>query len=99
MEELDPLLPTGAEIAMSVVQLAIAVAVFVASYRRSRCLSGYPVWRSVLIALVAAAFWPIWLIVWVVNEPRIRREWRAYRLEKAARESHRGAGRDAVGRH
>ena len=54
-------------------------AVAVASYRRSRCLSGYPIWRSVMIALLSASFQMLWLIVWWVNRERIAVEWDHWR--------------------
>lgn len=57
-----------------------SVAVGVASYRRSRCLSPYPIWRSVILALLSASFQVLWLIIWRVNHKRIAEEtarWRA----------------------
>ena len=54
-------------------------AVAVASYRRSRCLSGYPIWRSVIIAFLSASFQLLWLIVWWVNRKRIAVEWDHWR--------------------
>jgi hypothetical protein len=60
-----------------------SVAVAVASYRRSRCLSGYPIWRSVIIALISASFQLLWLIVWWVNRKRIAEEWDRWRAIRA----------------
>jgi hypothetical protein len=63
---------------------AVAMAVVaVASYRRSRQLSGYPVWRSVLIAVLAAWFFMLWLIVWWVHRERIATEWNRVRVARA----------------
>lgn len=64
------------------VWLLTAAAVFVASYRRSRCLSGYPQWKSVLVGLVSASFIVLWLIVWWVNRVRIRDEWERWRQDR-----------------
>jgi hypothetical protein len=61
----------------------ILVAVAVASFRRSHLLSRYPIWRSVLIAVAAGAFWPSWVIASIVNRDALRREWSAYRRERA----------------
>jgi hypothetical protein len=82
MDESSPLLPSGGELLITVLGCAIVVAVAVASYRRSRCLSGYPIWKSVVIGVVAAAFWELWLIVWWVNRKRIAWEWSKYRREQ-----------------
>jgi hypothetical protein len=58
-------------------------AVAVASYRRSRCLSGYPIWRSVIIAFLSASFQLLWLIVWWVNRKRIAVEWAHWQARRS----------------
>ncbi|MEO6606622.1 MAG: hypothetical protein ABIN55_13550 [Aeromicrobium sp.] len=72
-----------AEILFWLSTTGVQIAISVASYRRSRCLSRYPIWRSVLIGLIAGAFAILWLIVWWVNRDRIAEEWRRYREPKA----------------
>lgn len=81
MEELPALTPSVGEIVMTLVNVAIFLAVAIASYRRSRCLSGYPVWQSLAIAIVAGAFWLVWLLASVINRDRLAREWDQYRRE------------------
>lgn len=78
-EELSPLLPQVWEVLSFLVQVAIFGTVAVVSYRRSRCLSGYPIWKSVLIAGVAGSFWVPWIIVSVVNRNQIAWEWDRYK--------------------
>jgi hypothetical protein len=82
-EELPALTPSLPEIGILLAYWLIVVAVAVASYRRSRLLSRYPIWRSVLIAVAAGAFWPFWVIASIVNRDALRREWSAYRRERA----------------
>jgi hypothetical protein len=65
---------------------AIFLAVAVASYRRSRCLSRYPVWRSVAIAVVSGMAWLIWLLASVINRDQLAREWRAHRGRRGGSE-------------
>lgn len=72
------------ELLISLVGIAIVVSVAVASYRRSRCLSRYSVPKSVVIALVSAAFWQIWVIASVVSRERLRMEWARYRHGQAS---------------
>jgi hypothetical protein len=79
MDEPSPLLPHNGELILTALGCAIVVAVAVASYRRSRCLSGHPIWKSIVIGVVAGAFWQLRLIVWWVNRERIASEWREYR--------------------
>jgi hypothetical protein len=61
----------------------VAVAVFVASYRRGRVLSRYPVWRSAAIAVLAACLPGVWLIAWLVNRDLISDQWRQHRAAQA----------------
>jgi 4-amino-4-deoxy-L-arabinose transferase-like glycosyltransferase len=82
-EELPALTPSLPEMGIGLAYVLIVVAVAVASYRRSRLLSHYPVWRSVLIAVAAGAFWELWVIASIINRERLRREWNAYRRERA----------------
>ncbi len=63
------------------------IAVGVASYRRSRCLSRYPVWRSVIIGFLAGSFTALWLVVWWVNRKRIAQEWEYYRRDRTGSNS------------
>jgi hypothetical protein len=84
MDAPSPLLPAVPEILLSVFLLAIVLAVAVASYRRSRCLSGHPIWKSVAIGVVAGAFWELWLIVWYVNRENIAQKWLEYRQTQQA---------------
>lgn len=63
--------------------LAIFLPVAVASYRRSRHLSGYSVTKSLVIAYGAGSFWMLWFVVWWVNREQIAREWREVRDERA----------------
>ncbi|VXC23584.1 hypothetical protein [Aeromicrobium sp. 9AM] len=79
MDDSSPLLPATPEIVFSVLLTAIILAVGVASYRRSRCLSGHPVWKSIIIGAVAGLCWELWLVVWYVNRERIATQWRDYR--------------------
>ena len=77
-------------VASGVVYYGMSAAIGVASYRRSRCLSGYPIWRSVLIAVISAGFNLLWLVVWWVNRKRIALEWDQWRAEVAARQGRDG---------
>jgi len=74
--------PSLAEVVFTTTNWVVSLVVAVASFRRSRRLSGYPVWRSVVIGVVAGAWWPLWLIVWYVNRSRIAWEWSEYRRER-----------------
>lgn len=67
---------------MTLLSVAIFLAVAIASYRRSRCLSRYPVWKSLAIAVAAGAFWIVWLLASVINRDRLAREWSQYRHER-----------------
>lgn len=80
--ELSPLWPSLAEVLFTTTNWAVSLVVAVASYRRSRHLSGYPIWKSLVIGVVAGACWPLWLIVWCVNRDRIAWEWREFRRER-----------------
>jgi hypothetical protein len=82
MEELPALAAGVGEVFMFLANAALFLGVAVASYRRSRCLSRYPVWRSLLIAVAAGAYWPIWLLVSVINRKQLDREWRMYEQER-----------------
>lgn len=85
--ELSPLSPSWGELLFTVTNWVAFLLVAVASYRRSRCLSRYPVWRSLLIGVFAGMWWPLWLIVWFVNRDRIAWEWREYRRERTLKAS------------
>lgn len=78
MDELSAVAFTPTETLMLFTICVIFVAVAVASYRRSRCLSGYRIWASLIICLIAAWFWVLWIVLSLVNHRRITREWRAY---------------------
>jgi hypothetical protein len=82
METLSPMSVSAGELIIALSQYAIMLAVAVASYRRSRYLSGYPVWRSVIIGVFAGSFWFLWMIVWWVNRDRIAAEWHEYKTAK-----------------
>jgi hypothetical protein len=82
VDDSSPLMPETSEILIGAMLLAIVLAVAVASYRRSRCLTGHPVWKSIIIGAVAGLSWELWLIVWYVNRKRIADQWRAYRQAK-----------------
>ena len=56
--------------------------VMVMSYRRSRHLSRYPIWRSLSIAVAAGVFWPVWLVASVVNRDQLAQDWSQYRAER-----------------
>ncbi|MFI5429872.1 hypothetical protein [Aeromicrobium sp. UC242_57] len=62
----------------TVTYAAFLLAIAATAYRRSRCLSEYPVWQSVLIAVLAASFPGIWLVASFVNRDRLRDEWHRY---------------------
>ena len=66
-----------------IVSTGISLAIAVASYRRSRHLSRYPIWRAVMIAIIAGAFDIIWLLLWWVNRKRIAEEWDRWRADRA----------------
>lgn len=82
VDDPSPLMPTTAEILIGVLLLAIILAVAVASYRRSRCLTSHPVWKSILMGAVAGIFWELWLILWYIDRERIADQWRAHRQAK-----------------
>lgn len=65
---------------------AVLLAVAVVSYRRSRLLSGYPVCRAVLIAVLAGTFPWVWFISSLVNHERIAAEWKQRELRLARTE-------------
>lgn len=73
------LAPQAWEIGVGAVLVGIVLAVAVASYRRSRCLSGHPVWKSLAIAAVSGLLWELWLVVWWVNRDLVARRWRERR--------------------
>ena len=65
---------------------AILLAVAVVSYRRSRLLSGYPIWRAVLVAALAGTFPEVWFICSLLNRERIAAEWKQRELRLARTE-------------
>ena len=67
------------ETASSLLGLVIFATVAVLSFRRSRYLSEYPVWRSAVIGFLAGSFWILWIVVSWVNRERIAQEWRNHR--------------------
>lgn len=87
--EHSPLSVTTGELIVGVLAATIALTVFmtvaVASYRRSRCLSRYPVWRSAIIAVFAGLFPALWLIGSLINRDRLQREWQSYNADHEAR--------------
>ncbi len=70
---------------MTLANVAMFAVVDVLSFRRSRLLSRYPIWRSVMIGAVAGIFWVLWAIVSWVNRAQIAREWDMYRAEESSR--------------
>jgi ABC-type arginine/histidine transport system permease subunit len=75
-------MPTTSELVIGALLPAIILAVAVASYRRSRRLSGHPVWKSIIIGAGAGLFWQLWLVVWFVKRGDIADRWRAHRQTK-----------------
>lgn len=73
------LVPRPSFVLFWLITSAPEIAAAIASYRRCRCLSRYPIWRSLATALLAFSFTFVWLIHWFVNRKRIAAEWRAYR--------------------
>lgn len=73
----------AADLFISFFNTALFVVVAVVSFRRSRLLSRYPLWRSVIIGAIAGLCWPIWAIVSLVNRDAIAHEWDMYRADKA----------------
>jgi hypothetical protein len=71
-----------------------SAAIAIASYRRSRCLSRYPIWRSSIIAFLSASFQMLWLVAWWVNRNRVAQEWNRWRTDVAGRQQ----GRNFVSR-
>jgi hypothetical protein len=65
-------------------QMVLFLPVAVASYRRCRRLSRFPVWRSVATAYLAGNFWFLWVFTSWVNREQIAREWAAARAAEAA---------------
>ncbi|MCW2799112.1 MAG: hypothetical protein JWQ70_584 [Aeromicrobium sp.] len=78
--------PELADAIFTAVTTALSVAVAIASFRRSRCLSRYSIPRSLLIGAVSASFMELWLIVWWVNRKRIADEWDMWRRERSERD-------------
>jgi hypothetical protein len=76
VETLPALAPDLSEIIMGALAWPIGIGVAVASFRRSRHLSGYPIWRCVVTAVLACMFWPLWFVAWAVNHEQVAREWR-----------------------
>ena len=74
---------TPGELILVVTGWPIVLAVAIASYRRSRCLSGYPIWKSVIVGAVAGWLWVLWLVFWVLDRKRIAQEWRDYRAARS----------------
>lgn len=74
--------PDVAGFLFTTLETVVFAAVAVVSFRRSRLLSRYPIWRSVLIGVIAGAWWPLWAIVSWVNRDQIAREWAMYRAEQ-----------------
>lgn len=86
--------PNPADVVWDVAMLALGIAVAVASFRRSRLLSGYPIWRSVVIAFLAGSFPWVWFTVSVVNRDRIAGEWKQYKLRSVRSEPSADLGHD-----
>lgn len=61
---------------------AMLIAVAIASYRRCRSLSKYPIWKSLLIGAVAGWFWLPWMLFWLFDRKQIAQEWRDYRASQ-----------------
>lgn len=70
------------EIVLWIASSALQIAAGIASYRRSRCLSRFPVWKSIAIGLLAYGFTFIWFLYWLSNRDKIAAEWDVYRLER-----------------
>ena len=79
MEELSPLSPSPSEIAIGIVALLAPLLVFVASYRRNRCLFGRTILESIAVALVSAIFWPFWVIGSILSWRAISARWADHR--------------------
>lgn len=69
---------------VAVVFEGLHLAAGIAAVRRSRCLSGYPWWRSLAIGVLAYWFVLLWLISWAINSSRIASEWEAYHAARRA---------------
>lgn len=82
MEELSPLAPSTSEIAIGLVALLAPILVFVASYRRNRCLFDRTVLESIAVALVSAIFWPFWVIGSILSWRAISARWAEHRLAR-----------------
>lgn len=74
-EDVSPLTPSAAEISVLLGTVLVMASVFVASYRRNRYLAGRPVPESLLIGLVSAAFWPVWVAVSLLTWRTTRQRW------------------------
>ncbi len=79
MEELSPLSPAPSEIVIGIVALLAPILVFVASYRRNRYLFDRSVLESIVVALVSAIFWPLWIIGSVASWRAISARWADHR--------------------
>lgn len=84
MEESAPSI-TPTETVVVFLLCVIFAAVAIASYRRSRCLSGYRIWASVIIAVIAGTFWVLWLMYSLIDRKEIRRAWREYYTSRISR--------------
>lgn len=86
-DELPALTPAPTEIALAMAVLValfvIMPAVFVASYRRNRCLFGRSVAESVAIGLVSAIFWPVWVVASILTYRLVAARWAEQRDAKA----------------
>lgn len=78
----SPLPVDASELIIFLLLIAIIVAVAVASYRRSRCLSGYSVLKSLATAVLSGVFWEIWVIASIVKHQQLRTDWARYRLDR-----------------
>ncbi|MDQ3156956.1 MAG: hypothetical protein M3Q98_09555 [Actinomycetota bacterium] len=74
-----------------------SAAVLVASFRRSRYLSDYPIWKSILTGLVSGTFILLWLIVWWVNRERVAEEWATWRQDRPKPSSQIARSSGAIG--
>ncbi|WP_456696597.1 hypothetical protein [Aeromicrobium sp. P5_D10] len=87
--EHSPLSVTTGELIVGGLVAAICAVVFlavaVASYRRGRCLSRYPIWHSAIIAVLAGLFPAFWLIGSLVNRDRLQLDWQRYHADHEAR--------------
>lgn len=63
-------------------QIVIGFAVAVASYRRSRCLTGYAIYTSLAIALISGIFWQIWIILSILDRRQTAKDWADHRRRR-----------------